>query len=298
MLPKKKSRPGKWIAFIVIVLLIACAVVLFLSRRDSKVYESVKAELADITTYRSFTGNVETRHRQTIIADMVMQVTDIYVEEGETVKKGDVLAETSTGDKLAADIDGEVSGVGVEENAMVMAGTKLMEIVDYSNLKINVKVDEYDIGSLKEGKEATVKIGALNKEIKGKISHISREGVVANGVTYFTADIELGKDPALKAGMSAEVRLIDNTVKGAVTVPMSVVQFDDNNTPYVLKENSKGRPVRTDIETGINNGAIVEVKKGIAGGETVLYINPDNNAGVRFGGQRTNGTADGGSGNG
>lgn len=298
MLPKKKSRPGKWIAFVIIVLLLAGTVTFFLLKRDSEVYERVKAESSDITTYHSFTGNIEVRHRQTIIADMVMQITDLRVKDGDKVKKGDILAETSIGSKLTADIDGEVSGISVEENAMVMAGAKLMEVVDYSDLKISVKVDEYDIGSLKEGKEAAVKIGALNKEIKGKIGSISKEGVVANGVTYFTAVIDLGEDTALKAGMSAEVRLADNTVKEVVTIPMSVVRFDDNNTPYVLKEDPSGRPVRTDIETGINNGTIVEVKKGVANGETVLYTNPDKIPGMRLGGQRTNGAAGGGSDNG
>ncbi|HEX2926267.1 MAG TPA: HlyD family efflux transporter periplasmic adaptor subunit [Ruminiclostridium sp.] len=298
MLPRKKSGAGKWIVFITIVLLIAGAIILFYSRRDSKAYESVKAEISDITTYRSFSGNIEAKHRQTIISEKVMQVSEIYVKEGDAVKNGDVLAKTTSGDRLTADIDGEVASIGVDQNAVVMSGAKLMEIVDYSNLEVKVRVDEYDIGSLKKGKAATVKIGALNKEIKGKISDVSSEGVVTNGVTYFTSTIDLNKDPALKVGMSAEVKLIDNTAKGVVTIPMSVVQFDDNNTPYVLKDSEKGRPVRTNIVTGINNGTVVEVKKGITDGETVLYMNPANNTGMRFGGRKAaDGNAGGGSDN-
>ena len=287
MLPRKKPGRSRWIVAIIFILLAVGAVTLYFTRRESKLYESVKAGLGDISTYHSFSGNIEAKNRQTVISGMVMQISDIYVYEGDKVKKGDVLAETSTGDEFVADIDGEVAKISIEENAMVMTGAKLMEIVDYENLEINVRVDEYDIGSLKKGKEAAVKIGALNKELKGEIRGISKEGVVVNGLTFFTATVDLDRAQDLRVGMSAEVRLVNNTVKGVVTVPMSVVQFDENNKPYVLKEDEKGRPVRTDIVTGINNGTIVEVKEGVAEGEAILYHNPDEIEGMSFRGPRS-----------
>lgn len=287
MLPRKKPGRSRWIIAIVFFLLAAVAVTLYFTTRDSKLYESVKAGLGDISTYHSFSGNIEAKNRQTVISGMVMQISDIYVYEGGKVTKGDVLVETSTGDEFVADIDGEVANINIEKNTMVMAGAKLMDIVDYNNLEINVRVDEYDIGSLKKGKEAAVKIGALNKELKGKIGDISREGIVVNGLTFFTATVDLDRDQDLRVGMSAEVRLVNNTVKGVITIPMSVVQFDENNKPYVLKENEKGRPVRTDIVTGINNGTIVEVKEGVADGEAILYHNPDEMDGMSFRGPRT-----------
>ncbi len=287
MLPRKKPGRSRWIIVIVFFLLAAVAVTLYFTRRDSELYESVKAGTGDISTYHSFSGNIEAKNRQTVISGMVMQISDIYVYEGVKVKKGDVLLETSTGDEFVADIDGEVANINIEKNAMVMAGSKLMEIVDYNNLEINVRVGEYDIGALKKGKEASVKIGALNKELKGKIRDISREGIFVNGLTYFTATLDLDRDQELRVGMSAEVRLVNSIVKGAITIPMSVVQFDENNKPYVLKEDVKGRPVRTDIVTGINNGTIVEVKEGVADGEAILYHNPDEIEGMSFRGPRS-----------
>ncbi len=261
MSPKRKSGKAGWIVLIVLVLCVAGIAAYYFKNRASENYESVKAQLSDITTYTSYSGNVEAKKRQRVISENIMQIADIYVEEGEMVQEGDLLAETSTGEELVSDIAGEVVGVNVDENAMVMAGTKLMEIVDYKNLEIKVRVDEYDINFLEVGKEALVKIGALNRELKGKISNISREGVVLNGLAFFTATVDLVNDPALRVGMSAEVKLINKSAKGIVTIPMSVVLFDNNNTPYVLKEDPGGRPLRTNIVTGINNGALVEVKK-------------------------------------
>ena len=294
MVPKKKSGLGKWLGLVIIIIAAASIFIYFITQRDSKIYENVKAQKADIVTYNSFSGNIEAKYRQLVISETVMQLSEIYVNEGDFVEKGDVLAETSTGGELTAEINGEVTNLNAQKNAIVMAGSRLMEIVDFTNLQVKVRVDEYDLTALKTGEPAKVKIGALNKEIEGKINTISREGVVLNGLTYFTATIALKSDAALRVGMSAEVRLVKNNVSNAVTIPMSAVSFDENNTPYVLKENNKGKPVRVDIKTGINNGLIVEVKEGVADGETILFKSPDAAMGVNFRERRSSDTSSGG----
>lgn len=288
MIHKRKSGFGKWITFLIIFILLIGAGVYFYGKRAAVRYESVVAKTEDLTTYSSFSGNVNAKNRQSVLSEKVMQISEIKVREGDTVKKGDELLETAAGDSIEAKIDGEVSSIDVEDNATVMAGIKLMEIVDFNSLDISVKVDEYDISALEAGKEATVSIGALKKEIKGKIAKLSKEGQVTNGVTYFTATIDLSRDKMLKAGMSAEVKLVSNSVRGAVTLPMSVIQFDNENNPYVLKPGEKGRAVRTGIQTGINNGTTVEIKSGVTSGETVLYPNTVNPAGMGFAGGRYN----------
>ncbi|MPM50847.1 hypothetical protein SDC9_97593 [bioreactor metagenome] len=127
------------------------------------------------------------------------------------------------------------------------------------------------MAALAKGKETAVNIGALDKEIKGTISSISKEGQITNGVTYFMATIDLEKDESIKIGMSAEVTLLNSSAAGVVTLPMTVIQFDENNKPFVLKKDENGAPVKTEITTGINDGTIVEIKSGVKAGETILY---------------------------
>jgi HlyD family secretion protein len=103
-----------------------------------------------------------------------------------------------------------------------------------------------------------------------------------NGVTYFTATIDLAKDSSIRIGMSAEVRLINEEVTGAVTLPMTAIQFDDNNNPFVLIKDDKGAAIRTEITTGINDGTTVEVKSGVSSGETVLYTKATAAGGMGF----------------
>ncbi len=269
---KRKSKIKRRIVTLgILVVIVALAVFGYLNRPKSNNYESVEAKSGDINTYYSFSGNVEAKNRQNVMSEKVMQISDIKVKEGEKVKEGDVLFTTTTDDEITADIDGEVSKIDVEENEQVMAGIPLMEIVDYNNLKITVKVDEYSIPALKVGKKSNVLINAIEKEISGTVKSISKEGQVVNGVTYFTADIDLKKDSAIKVGMSAEVKFQNDSVSDVVTLPMSVLQFDESNQPYVYTKDDKDNLIKTPIKTGINDGTITEVKSGIKNGDLIYY---------------------------
>lgn len=268
---KKRKNTRKWIGFCILAVAVAGAAAILFLRPVPTTYESVEAKTGDITTYYSFSGNVETKNRQTVISDRALQVSEIEVEEGDMVEEGDVLLRTTAGEKIKAKINGEVASIDVEEDVQVMAGVPLLEVVDYNDLEIKVRVDEYDISAIEKDKEATVIISATGQELKGIISSMSKEGEISNGVTFFTATIDLAKDSNLKIGMSAEVTLISDKVTGVVTLPMYVIQFYDDNTPYVFKEGPNGTPVKTEITTGINDGMTVEVKEGVSTGETIFY---------------------------
>lgn len=283
---KRKSKKRKWIAGILAFLVIG-ALALLLTRQQSVEYESVTAQAGDITTYYSFLGNIEAKNRQTVMSEKAMQLSEILVEEGDLVEEGEVLIKSSTGDEITADISGEVVNLNIEENAQVMSGMKLLDIVDYDNLQVEVKVDEYDLSAIETGKAATVTVGAVEKEITGTISSLSKEGQVLNGVTYFTATVDLEPDIDLRVGMSAEVKLINSQSTGAVTLPMSVILFDDNNNPYVMLTDETGNGVKTMITVGINDGITAEITSGLSAGDSVYDLSTEEtSSGFGFGFRR------------
>ena len=271
MSAKRNSKRKRLIVISIITLVVVSVALTLFMRPKTTNYESVDAKIADITNYYSFSGNVETKNRQTVMSEKVMQISKVKVIEGDIVEVGAVLFTTTTGEEIKSKISGEVMNLTATENAQVMTGTKLLDIVDYNNLEIKVKVDEYNIAALEKGKETTVNIGAINKDIKGVVSSMSKEGQIVNGVTFFTATIDLEKDDSVKIGMSAEVKLINSNVTGIVTLPMKAIQFDDNNNPYVLKKGEKNAAVKSEITTGINDGTTVEIKSGVTSEETILY---------------------------
>lgn len=290
---KKKSKKKKWITIAVVAVVVIAAASMILHPKKPS-YESATAATGDITTYYTFSGNIETKNRQTVMADRAMQIKEIYYSEGDKVDDGDVLIKTTMGQRIKAKIDGVVTNINVEEDSQVMAGTALLEVVDNNNLKINVKVDEYDTTVLTAGKKVTVNISAIDKKVTGTVKSMSVQGQTQNGVTYFTAVIDLAKDSQVKIGMSAEVKVVGDEAKGVVTLPMTAILFDDNNNPYVLKKDDKGKIVNTPITTGINDGTVVEIKSGVANGETVYYPSTSKSTNTGFG--RRSNNASGGSG--
>ncbi len=268
MRTKKKK---KWIVLGVVLLVVIGLVVFFVARPKDQGFEEVKTQTGDITTYYSFSGNVESKEKQSVLADKMMQISSIHVQEGDIVHKDDVLMETTAGEQIKAEIDGEVTKLYVEESSPVAAGSQLIDLVNYDDLQVTVKVDEYDVKALQEGKQVTVSIGALDdKEVSGTISKVSRQAVVANGLSYFTASVDLEQDPDILVGMSAEVEMVNQQVSGVVTLDMEALQFDAYNHPYVYYRNEQGKVDTKTVEVGINDGNTVEITEGLQEEETVL----------------------------
>lgn len=268
---KGKTRKIRWITGGAIAVALTVLGSLYIMRPDDTAYKTVKAAMGDITTYYAFSGNVAAKNRQLLLSEQMIQIAEIAVEKGDRVKAGDVLITTTAGEELKAGIDGEVTKIYAEENEQVMPGAQLVELVDYDHLEIVFKADEYDVDALEPGKEAVAEIGALGKVIRGKINDISREGQIVNGVTFFTAVMDIDRDDRIRIGMSAEVRLLSKKAENVVKLPMDVIVFDEKNLPYVLKIGSKNSIIEEKITTGINDGTYVEVKSGVTAGEEIIY---------------------------
>lgn len=88
---KKKVKKGCIIAGVILVVAI---VVVFAVNPMGKnmIYTEVTAETRDIMTYLEFSGNIEASDVSQIYAKTNARVKEVLVEEGEKVKKGDVIA--------------------------------------------------------------------------------------------------------------------------------------------------------------------------------------------------------------
>ena len=239
-------------------------------KEESINYDSITAMVEDVTTYYSFSGNIEAKNKESVVLTAMNQIDTIEVSEGDQVKKDEVLFTTLQGSEVKASIDGEVANIYVTEGDVVTAGTIIMDLTDYSNLQVKVKVDEYDVKSVEVGKEAIVTINALDKEVKGTVSHLSKEAQSLNGVSYFVATIDLNEDSELRVGMSTEVKMVNESVTDVIVIPMSALQFDYTNLPYVYYRNNQGEVMTKTVELGITDGTLVEVISGLEEGEEIL----------------------------
>ncbi|ODA42424.1 HlyD family efflux transporter periplasmic adaptor subunit [Desulfosporosinus sp. BG] len=296
----KKSGNKKVIIWSIIGLLVVALGIAVYALPKKTSYTEVKPTMGNLVTNYSFSGSVEAKNKQTVFADKTMQIKEFKVQEGDKVSKDTVLMTTVMGEDIKSEIAGEVSSIYADENAQLMPGAKLIDIVDYSDLQLKVQVDEYDLSAVSTGKDATVTIHALNKDVSGKITDVSKEGEYTNGVTNFTATISLPKDSNLRVGMSAEAKVINQSVSDVVLLPMSAIQFDADNNPYVLLKDSNNSPKTVKLTLGLNDGVHAEIKSGVTANDTVL-VPPTVQEATGFGSsaqmkQGTNETSQGSSG--
>ena len=93
-------KKNKWIVWTILLILIFVFIMIGSQKKEDVSYETVTAVVEDMTTYYSFSGNIEANDKESIILTTTTQIQTLNVSEGDLVKKGDVLFTTIQGNEL------------------------------------------------------------------------------------------------------------------------------------------------------------------------------------------------------
>ncbi len=269
MAKKSSKKWGKRIFVTILILAIVGAAAFFALRPKGVTADVISPVKGSIATYYTFSGSIEAKNREIVFADQALQIKEWLVKEGDQVKIDQIIYKPKNGSEKKAKIGGEVLKIYADVDKQVLPGEKLIEIVDYSNYILKVKVDEYDFSALKPGKKAQVKLNSLDKDVTGTVDEVSKEGIYMNGVTYFEATLSIPANNQIRVGMSAEARILNQEAKDVMNLPIETILFDATNKPYVnlLKD---AIIQRVDIVLGITDGVNVEVKSGLSLNDKVI----------------------------
>lgn len=193
---------------------------------------------------------------------------------GESDKVESVVRAPITGTVLEKSVD---IGDPVVPLTSYQPGTPLFTLANMDNLIFKGTVDEIDVGKINVGKEAEIQIGALpGKSVKGKVVRISPKARKENNATVF--DIELVitdmRDINLRAGYSANAKVIINKAENVLSVPERLVTFKDDSTYVEVEDTATGKIQKKLIEIGLSDGINAEVKSGLEKGEFVVERPP------------------------
>jgi len=159
-------------------------------------------------------------------------------------------------------------------------GTELATIADMTDLIFKGTVDEIDVGKLRVGLTARIKVGALPTDVvTGKVSRIAPQAQQKEGATLFDVEIELdrGTKIVLRAGYSANADVIIREKKDVLVLPERVVIFEDGGKKTFVEvpgATEKAEPKKREIVLGISDGMNVEVASGLEKGSKVLERPP------------------------
>ncbi|GAB4334323.1 MAG: efflux RND transporter periplasmic adaptor subunit [Calditrichia bacterium] len=151
-------------------------------------------------------------------------------------------------------------------------GTPLMRLADMNQLIFRGTVDEIDVGKIREGMTAEIKIGALpDAVVRGKVTLISLKAKKEENSTVFPVEIVIteSENALLRAGYSANANIIIAQRDSVPAIPERVVTFRNDSAFVQIPLGENGSEERF-IQTGLSDAINVEVLAGLQVGDEVL----------------------------
>lgn len=189
------------------------------------------------------------------------------VKTGTTSGVGNV-AQT----QVRATVSGMVLDVPVEAGNQVIEannfneGTSIASLADVKKMIFEGKVDESEVGKIKEGLPLEITVGAIeDQKFDAILDYIAPKGVEENGAIQFEikGTLKSMDSTFIRAGLSANASIILDKAEEVLAIKEALVNYDDDKKPYVEVEVSDQKFERRDVELGISDGIFVEVKSGI-----------------------------------
>lgn len=193
---------------------------------------------------------------------------------------------------VLAKMDGSIYSVDHSDDD----DTAVVTLSADEKMSVTISVDEADILSLDLGQTVTVTVNSVSEDsFEGTLTEINRTS--SSSGTY-SAVIEVEKAEGMLSGMTASVSVRIEGVDDAILIPIEALhQTRDGAYVYTsYDEELQEYGGKVDVVTGLENSTYVEIKSGLAAGDTVYYTEQETGF-ANFGGMGGMGGFGGMSGN-
>jgi RND family efflux transporter MFP subunit len=145
-----------------------------------------------------------------------------------------------------------------------------IRIVNTNNLKVVAQVPENYVGRVKVGSDVQVYLPDMNRTINAKVTVAGRTIDPVNRAFYVEARIP--SSPEFKPNQVAVVKIQDYAAANAITIPLNVLQNDENGKFVMVaaKEGNKTVARKRPVTVGELYGNQLEVKSGLQQGELLI----------------------------
>lgn len=236
------------IALLVVIAVILVGTFVFLYQKSQPkviVYETLKAEVADLAKATVATGKVEPRDEILIKPQISGIIAEVYKEAGESIKKGEVIAKVKVIPELGQ-LNSAESRVRLAEINAAQAETEYGRVKKLYEDKL-ISREEYEKGEL------AVKQAREEKQTAKDNLEIIKEGITKNSASFSSTMIRstidgLVLDVPVKAGNSV---IMSNTFNDGTTIAtvanMNDLIFRGNIDETEVGRIHEGMPVKLTI---------------------------------------------------
>jgi HlyD family secretion protein len=182
---------------------------------------------------------------------------------------------------IRAPIDGLILSRQVEVGDAVSSilqmgsnATLIMNLADISEVFVEGRVDENDIGKVQVGQAARISVDTYReRKFEGKVIKISPLGVEKDNVIGFKVKVSINNDTRLlRVNMSTNAEIVLEEKKDILRVPEAAIIYDKNKNTFVeIPDPAADRGRRqVAVKLGISNGTYTELVEGLKEADTVV----------------------------
>jgi HlyD family secretion protein len=240
-------------------------------------YERMKKLVKENVVSQKEFDSAENSFRESELKLSLAQERLALIEKGKTR-----IADRQIDTIIKSPVDGMILERRIHEGDPVVpltsyqAGTELLILADMKSLIFKGTVDEIDVGKLREGMTAELKIGAIpDQKIFGKLTKISPKAKMQENATLFDVEIEIIQkgEKTIRAGYSANADLVINKSANTLFIPERLVEFKEDKA-FVEVKNEKSEIIKKEVKVGLSDGINIEILGGLKEGEEVVERPP------------------------
>jgi HlyD family secretion protein len=189
------------------------------------------------------------------------------VDQDQTTLEQDQQTETEL--TVISQLNGTVGNWFVQPGQRVGQGQALGMVFNSQAMNLSIQVSELQVANVQAGQPVIVTVPGLpGKTFSGKVTAVNEMGTSQNGLATFGVNISVQATSGLRPGMTADARIVIQTVQNAILVPVeAVIQQNNRAEVEVLQD---GRPVAVPVTVGLVNDQYAQITSGLQVGQTVI----------------------------
>ena len=189
-----------------------------------------------------------------------LQIKSSYESQKRTYKQ---LQQQLNKSKLYAPFSGRVDDIVVEVGELVSPGiSPLLRLINLNNMYVETDVPEAYFPSINKQTNATIEIPVFNYSFESSVIH---KGIhISTGNRTFKVSLDTNGAKTLAPNLITTIRLVDYQNPKAISIPLEVISENFDGKQYVYLVNDSGKAEKRFIETGLIEGAVVEVLSGLS----------------------------------
>ncbi len=169
--------------------------------------------------------------------------------------------------RVTAPFGGRITERMVELGQTIGGTDELFRLAAFSPLYADAFLSELDANRVERGQEVAITVGAGGETVAGRVIRVSPVVDDATGTVKVTSELQ-PRNSAFRPGAFVRVEIETDTRTETVLIPKRAL-VEEEGSQYVFV--SKGEEAeRREVQVGYEDGAVIEVRSGVAVGEQVV----------------------------